>query len=170
MKRLISALVVALALVPAAGCAAPQDARLRARLMHAGIVEPVGPQHRTPDPASATGFRTRGDAAVTSETTTVPCKRGIAFGIAFRVDGLPDGQPVRLTQVIRHPPMKKPDGSVIHEQLSSQQLRSSAGYTIGKVFYTLREEYEVVPGDWSIAILQGSTLLLRQDFKLEPAP
>jgi len=145
-------------------------APLSAHLLDYGIVEPVGPQQKVVDETSATGFRYHGDSRITSHTAVVLGKQGVAFGISFRIDGVPRFTPVQIAQVIRHPPMKLPDGSVIQEQISYQPVRSREGSVLGKLFYTLREPHEVVPGNWSISIMDGNRLLLEQKFVLQPPP
>lgn len=154
-------------LVPAAHCARAPEAPLTAHFVDVGVAEPVGPQRRTPDASSATGFVTRGDTVFRSHTTIVPATRGAAFGFSYRLDFVPKDHPVRLTQVIRHPPLKKPDGPVIRHQISSQEVRSSDGHVEGKLWYILREDYEVVPGEWTVSLLQGRRVLLEQRFTVK---
>lgn len=153
------------------GCGAPASPpRLSVRITDFGVMEPVGAQQRTADPSSATGFITRGDAVFRSHVTTVPAIQGLAFGFAYRIDGMPAGRSVRLTRIIRHPPMKKPDGTVITQQVSSRDERSDVGALDAKAYYTMREPYEVVPGRWTITVLEGDTVLAEQAFTVGAEP
>ena len=134
-----------------------------AEILDAGIIAPAGPQERIEDPTSATGFRWHGDGTFTSHTIVVPATQGMAFGISFRVDGIPASE-TRYTQKVTSPPLKKPDGTVVTEQVSYQQLANNHGTIYGKLYYTLRESYEVVPGEWTLAIYMGPNQLVSQKF------
>src|SRR5262245_3109245 len=103
-------------------CADAPEVPLKARLIDFGVVRPTGSQRQAADASSATGFVTQGDAELQSHSTIVPAIQGTAFGIYYGLDGVPTDHNLRLTQIIRHPPMKKPDGTVIQEQVSYQDV------------------------------------------------
>jgi hypothetical protein len=91
----------------------------------------------------------------------VPAQKGVAFGISFRIDGV-KSWPLRITQTITSPPLRKPSGTVLTTQVSYQDAVGRFGTVLGKVFYTLREDYEVVPGEWTITVGVGSSRLVEQ--------
>lgn len=165
---LLRAVPLTLLVLGTESCGVSPDPPLVAHVVEFGVGRPSGSQRRTADSSSATGFITYGDAELESHTTVVPATRGAAFGVFYRLDGVPADRVLRLTQVIRHPPMKKPDGTVIHQQVSYEDVTSSDGHADGGLWYILREEYELVPGAWSVALLHGTTPLLKQEFTVAP--
>jgi hypothetical protein len=96
--------------------------------------------------------------------------KGTAFGFDFRIDGAPTDRPVRLTHLITHPKMKKPDGTVLERQTFDRDVTSSKGTISGSLWYTLREDFELLPGEWSLSVLQGTTVLVEKRFTVSPAP
>jgi hypothetical protein len=145
-------------------CAPRPVAPLRARLLDYGIVRPAGALIHHPDKNSATGFISTGHGVFEQRTTQVPGLRGAAFGIQYRIDGIPTGQVVVVEEIIRHPPMTRPDGTVTQEERTRQQGTTDNGYLESKFWYLLREPFEVVPGDWSLTVVVNNRKLIEQHF------
>jgi len=161
--------LLAVALLTTTSCVPANAAHLSATVLDVGLVEPTGEQHRFENETSATGFVTLGDSAIRARTTAVPAIQGTAFGVRYRLDGLPSEGILRLTQVIRHPPMAKPDGAVIREQVSHQDIECKGNYLEAKLWYIMRERYEVVPGMWTLTVSQGDRVLVEQHFEVVAA-
>jgi hypothetical protein len=151
----------------ATSCAAPPPAKLSARLIDFGMVRLVGPFDRHVDPNTATGFRSSGPGRSVFEkrTTEIPAVQGAAFGIRYRIEGSP-GRMVTVEEIIRHPPMTRPDGTVIREERTKDHYTPDDGVVDQKFLYLLREPYEVVPGDWSLAVAIDGTTAIEQHFTI----
>lgn len=160
-------LSTALLLASATSCGAPSAAKPTARLIDFGIVRPVGPFDRHADRKTATGFTNSGPGRSVFEkrTTEVPAVQGVAFGIRYRVVGSP-GEPVTVEEIIRHPLMTRPDGTVIREERTKDHIAPDDGVVDQKFFYLLREPYEVVPGDWSLTVAVDGTTAIEQHFTI----
>jgi uncharacterized protein DUF3859 len=133
-----------------------------------GIIHPVGPFVRHDDPAAAAGFTSSGagNSVFVQRTTEVPAMLGIAFGIRYRVENIAPGQNVVVEEIIRHPPMTKPDGTVASEERTKETLTSDSGFIDRKFFYRLGLPYEVVPGDWSLAVAVNGSTAIDQHFSV----
>ncbi len=134
-----------------------------------GIYEYRGESHTVPSPGAATGTVTHGSAEnirFVETTTVVPLRQGIHFGYKLRIEGLTDGVPVDVTYRIKHPPITNPKGT--RSDISEGRLRIvPAGSSYEMInSYRLSEEYEVVPGTWTITILLGEQLLAEMSFQV----
>jgi hypothetical protein len=163
-------LSVSLLLAAAASCTAQPPTQPRVRVMDYGIVRRVGPFDRHVDPTSATGFTSSGTGSSVFEkqTTKIPAVQGVTFGFRYRIDGIQPGHPITVEEIIRHPPLTRPDGTVILEERTKTQFSPDDGVVEQKFLYLLREPYEVVPGDWSLAVAIGGTIAIDQHFTITP--
>jgi hypothetical protein len=148
-------------------CAAPRPAKPSTRLIDFGIVRLVGPLTRLEDPKTAVGFTSSGPGRSVFEkrTTEIPAVQGVTFGIRYRIEGSP-GKPVTVEEIIRHPPMTRPDGTVLREERTKDQVSPADGVVDQKFLYLLREPYEVVPGDWSLTVAIDGTTAIEQHFTI----
>src|SRR6185369_5583195 len=130
-------------------CTSPTS-RPTARMIDFGIVRLAGPLERHADPNTAVGFTSSGPGKSVFEkkTTEIPALQGITFGIRYRIEGISSKKPVTIEELIRHPPMTRPDGTVIREERTKNHIAPPDGVVDQKFLYLLREPYEVVVGDW----------------------
>jgi uncharacterized protein DUF3859 len=159
---ILSALLVHVAV----GCAPRSASRPTVRLIEYGIIRPVGPFVRHDDPTAAAGFTSSGagNSVFERRTTEVPAILGIAFGIRYRVENVSPGHTMVVEEIIRHPPITKPDGTVVSEERTKDTLTSDTGFIDRKFFYRLGQPYEVVPGDWSLAVAVNGSKAIDQHF------
>lgn len=150
--------------------AAESEALLTGHITRAGVYEPIDSGKKMSEHGSVTGYVTEGGKVFQSATTNVSLAKGTAFGFDFRIDGAPKDRPVRLTHLITHPKMKKPDGTVLEKQGFERNVTTSNGTISGSLWYTLREDFELVPGEWSLSVLQGTTVLVEKKFRVSAAP
>lgn len=138
------------------------------RLIDYGIIRPVGPFTQHSDPNSVAGFTSSGPGKSVFErrTTEVPATQGTAFGIRYRIEPIRAGQVVIVEEIIRHPPITKPDGTVLSEERTKDRVTSDTGYIDQKFFYRLGQAYEVVPGDWSLIVAVNGVTAVEQHFTL----
>ena len=168
--RLLLWLFLSTALLIASATCAPSAKKPTARLIDFGIVRPVGPFDRHVDRKTATGFTSSGPGRSVFEkrTAEIPAVQGTAFGIRYQIVGSP-GEPVTVEEIIRHPPMTRPDGTAIREERTKDHVAPGDGVIDQKFFYLLREPYEVVPGDWSLTVSIDGTTAIEQHFTIVAA-
>jgi TonB family protein len=152
---------VAGAILVSAAEPAPQ---LQGHVTKTGIYVLTGSERRISEEGSATGYVTEGGKTFQSSVTNVPLGKGISFGFDFRIDGAPADHPVRLTHIITHPKMKKPDGTVLEKQSFDRDVTGSAGVIYGRLWYTLREDYELLSGEWTLMVCHGTSVLVEKKF------
>lgn len=158
------------AIMAVAACQAAAAPRLAGHIVRFGLYKPAATAERIPDSGSPTGYVTRGPAVFQAAATAVPLVKGVGFGFDFRIEGAPADDAVRLTTVITHPAMRKPDGKVLWHQVFENDVRGKNGTITGSLWYTLREDYELLPGDWTLAVLHHDTVLVEKRFVVAAAP
>jgi hypothetical protein len=151
-------------------CAPKRVVRPTARLVDYGIIRPVGPFVRHVDPNAAAGFTSRGpgNSVFEHRTTQVPATLGSAFGIRYRIENIPPGEEITVEEIIHHPPMTKPTGEAMSEERTTDKVTSQSGYIDQKFFYRLSLPYEVVSGDWSLAVAVNGSTVINQHFTVGP--
>jgi len=150
----------------ALACSPAPNSPPAVRLVDYGVIRPVGPFVHHPDSSTAAGFTTSGpgNSIFEQRTTKVPATRGTAFGIRYRIEHIRPGQSVIVEEIIRHPPITKPDGTVVSEERTRDRVTSDTGSIDQKFFYRLVQPYEVVPGDWSLAVAVDGVTAIDQHF------
>lgn len=99
------------------------------------------------------------------QTKRIPIKQGNTLAYQYRIYDLPKNvRKIQLRRLISHPEMIKPDG----EKISGSDRTIFKPVKKGEVFaldgYTLSEEYEMVPGEWTFQLWHKNQLLLEQQF------
>ena len=98
---------------------------------------------------------------------TVPAQIGTTFGFRYRVLGKPDGATVDLKKVIIFPsPGLLTPTSSTRVSKAEFNVEAKIGETNSEL-YTLEDNFELVPGTWTLEMWQGSRKLLSQAFKLD---
>jgi hypothetical protein len=162
-SRILAAVAVVTAGIASLWAAEPK-ALLNGHITKAGVYVLTGTEKKISEPGSGTGYVTEGGRTFQSATTNVILAKDTSFGFDFRIDGAPMDHPVRLTHLITHPRMKKPDGTVLEQQSFDRDVTGVEGIISGRLWYTLREDFEMVPGEWSLSVLQGTTVLVEKKF------
>jgi hypothetical protein len=99
--------------------------------------------------------------AFTEKTTRVPARLGTRFGIRFRP---PVGQSISLEQRwhLPAPGLRNPQTGNVYRQ-TTFPIEAVIGDD-GVRAYAFDEEWELVPGDWTLEIWSGQRKLLSQTF------
>ena len=149
-------------------CARPANTKRITRLVDFGVVNIAGPLQRHDDPNTAIGFTSSGNGGSTfaRRTAEIPAVQGCAFGLRYRVEGIPPGKTVTIEEIIRHPPITRPDGTTVREERTKDRWAPEDGAVDRKFLYLLREPYEVVPGDWTLAVAVDGKPAIEQHFNL----
>ena len=97
-------------------------------------------------------------------TTRVPARIGIRFGVRFDLIGEPARAVVPLRAIWRFPApgLRDPKGGKTYTQ-SVEEFSSPIGEPRQRG-YGFDNDWELVPGDWTLEILHGQNRLLTQTF------
>jgi hypothetical protein len=126
----------------------------------------VSQSRAVPDVRSPSGRRWATSAPPTpvTETDRIPARLGVRFGVGFTIRGTPAGQEVEGRRVWRFPPMTNPaTGITLSRSTNAINCRLGEPCFSGQF---LANEFELVPGTWSVEIWVGDTKLLEQSFTL----
>ncbi|MCP3469284.1 DUF3859 domain-containing protein [Bradyrhizobium sp. CCGUVB1N3] len=102
----------------------------------------------------------------TSETTTVPARKGIRFGYEYRLAGAPNGALVPVRSITIFPP-----GGIRNPRTGEVFSRSDVTerWAIGSTVlhgYSLDEDWEAVPGTWVLQTWVGEQKVAEMEFTL----
>lgn len=157
--RVVGCLLGLMCLVPLAQ-AAP-----KAKILEYGYYQFVGDSTRQANSEAITGYATKGEAKLVKQTTRIPVSKGALFGFQFQISGLNASvgvAPVEL--IVKHPKMKKPDGSESTGYRYVMDLKLNNGEVKDRMGYRTNEDYEVVEGEWSFEFRFMNKPLLVQKF------
>lgn len=98
------------------------------------------------------------------DTTTVPAKIGLEFGIQYLIVGAPKGAqvPIRIVNVYPPPGLKNPNSK---EPIRRAEIVRNK--TVGDVIYAgygFENAWEIVPGTWTIELWHKDRKLAQQSF------
>ena len=104
---------------------------------------------------------------LTRKTTTVPIAKGLNFGFEYEAIGKPLGERATLHFVVIYPPpgLHKPGSS---SPLARDEYDRKVRIGVKNRFdgYELDNDWELVPGSWTLEIMNGSTTLASETFTL----
>jgi hypothetical protein len=100
-----------------------------------------------------------------SAAETIARAKGAVFGYEFTVRGQPKGSSADVKVVVEHPPFQAP-GSVTPSAVESW-LQPIIFETPSFAGYGLDEDWEMVPGMWTVRVYRGSRLLCEKAFTIE---
>lgn len=99
-------------------------------------------------------------------THTIPAQRGVIFGFRYKVLGGSTGDDVELTKVTTFPPPGlRPPGSSAPVSKTERTIQTKIGETRFTP-YILSDDYELVPGVWTIELWAGGRRLASENFTL----
>ncbi|MCW5738139.1 MAG: DUF3859 domain-containing protein [Enhydrobacter sp.] len=102
-------------------------------------------------------------------TTSVPMRQGIHFGFRYRVDGPENGVPVELTLAVQFPAAVRPTGggtAVTRHERSATLAVGTVSYT----GYSFDHAWELMPGPWTLEVLQHGRKLAEKSFTVVDEP
>jgi hypothetical protein len=136
-----------------------------AKIVDFGIYEIAEKGVRYEHKESTAGYATEGGRVVlVTRTTEIPLRKGISFGIEWEAEGLPS-VPVRITYRIKHPRTTKPGGTVSTGFEEALPFLPEGGKILRRVDnYVLSEDWEMLPGEWSLAIVYEGNVLCEKVF------
>jgi len=135
-----------------------------ASIVAAGLCEQPKVTERYAQPQSTAGYATLGELIITKKTDVIPLQKDISFGFSWRAEGLPKN--VQVMYVIDHPPITRPDGKRMESFQEPMAHESVNGVLETTDCYSLSEEHELVPGNWSITIMHDGAPLVKHTFRI----
>ena len=107
-------------------------------------------------------------ATLLESTTDIPATAGTSFGVRVKFVGAPAGLVVPCTAKCLHPKLTDPASgrSSKVEQWENFGTLGSDGY----IGYSFDNEWELVPGQWTIQILVGSKVMAEKTFNVFATP
>jgi hypothetical protein len=103
---------------------------------------------------------------IAETTTKVPMKKGTKFGYKWQLVGLISDQPVEIIYRYKHPPMVGPDGKRTEGFDRSIEVQPENGKVESFDGYELSEDYELVPGNWTLSILYQGKVMVTKTFQV----
>jgi len=97
---------------------------------------------------------------------SIPAKKGVIFGFRYRVEGQRDGPMMGAQMHVMHPPMRGVDGKLHSSQTASIDLFFENGVAEDDIVYVLSEDFEVLPGVWTLQILFDGKPAASRSFEL----
>jgi len=161
MKQICIAALLAF-FVPALASAQSVE---KATMLEFGIYDPAK-QERIPDASAPGGYILKGfTETLVSKTNSVPATVGTKFGFRYTLKPKAGAELARLTIVYVFPEMTNPEtgkGFTRHVGRVLYKFGAPAPYVI----YNLEEEWEAVPGKWTLQIWEGKTKVIEKEFTL----
>ena len=100
---------------------------------------------------------------IIESTSRIPARLGLSFGLSFSFDA-PAGDQVMLTYHCGSPPMRDPTTGRVVEEQTLHMATSQGGPHWFSCDFT--EPWELVPGEWTLSIVDGDRLLERRGFQV----
>jgi hypothetical protein len=125
----------------------------------------VSESHPVRDPRDPTGNRfVSSQPAPLPQTDRIALNLGVRFGIGFTLQGITTGEPVAVRRVWRFPAITNPQTSVTTSRAENNFIcRMNEPCFTGQV---LNQEFELVPGNWTVELWSGSNKILEHSFEL----
>lgn len=124
---------------------------------------------KRPDSVS-TGFKTITNVRLLQKTERVPAVLGTSFGFRFEVIGEPQGTPVSLTLITRFPSpgLRNPATGRLLQMSENERTHTIGGKNDFRT-YAFDEEWEAVPGIWTLEFYYKGRLVGAQKFEVVKA-
>jgi len=120
-------------------------------------------ERRVEEKNSVLGYRTIiKNVKVVEQTDRIPSTIGTRFGLRYRITGSPEGYGIKITKKMSFPGLKDPKADKV---ISSSEYELER--PIGRLLwtgYTFEEEWECVPGEWTIGLWYGGKKLAEKTF------
>ena len=144
--------------------AAPQVTRIK--VSNSGIFSAVDQAAQKPA-AGAIPFADVTNVHLTKKTRTIPMSKGVDFGFQYEAVGMPLGEKATLHFVVIYPSpgISKPGSPspLLRDEYDQKVRIGVKGSYDG---YELDNDWELVPGDWTLEIWSGNNKLASETFTL----
>ena len=161
----MKSLVVALSLVALSACDAQVKTPQRIQLLEFGTFKKLSSHDDVRAPGAIAGARHAvSKVALLECTTNIAARVGTSFGFRLMMLGKPSGVVAPCTAKCIHPRLTDPSSghSSEVEQWDTSGLAGEEGY----IGYTFDNNWELVPGPWTIQVFMDSKLVIEKTFNV----
>jgi hypothetical protein len=154
----ILAVVVGVGVCFLCGCSAPRATITEYGVFKAEAVQKVG--------AADTSLKhvvTLGGVTLVEQTESIVAKKGLRFGIRYRVKGA-DLEITVVTIKLRHPAMTNPKTRKTFTLEQWHQKPKADG--LGYAGFTMDSDWEIVSGDWTFEVWADGSKLAEKSFSV----
>ena len=144
---------------------------IRMTIVDSGIYQLLDKSQQSFIADSTAGYSSVINTKLLSPDPVVPLRQGVVFGFNFAItDTTTDAQWVPVLIQIKHPQTTNYLGqrSVGFSQTSAARLKADGSYQNG-AFYMLSESYEMVAGEWQIAVIYRDEIVVSKKFLVREA-
>ncbi len=172
-------IVVSLALLTVGACdkteTSPQASyliaidptKISSRITEHGTYRVVGEERIRSAPDTAAGaVGSIGEIELLSRTQSLPAVRGATFGFRYSLTGPYHGRAEGFEMRALHPALRLPNGVVSTMSTAAKSVVFQHGVANQFVLYTLDNEFELTPGQWTLQILHKRDVILSRTFTL----
>jgi hypothetical protein len=140
--------------------------RPRGKLVSYGVFEIEN--RRSEEDHRVQRYRVHARITIFGNTSQIPLRKGVSFGIKYAMKGLPQRADVSITKVVRHPRLTTPEGNKLTAQRWLVPTRTNDdGKLSGYQGYELAYDWELVPGEWTIQLWYEGKKVVAQRFTLQ---
>lgn len=142
------------------------DKPLTGRVNQRGLYKLLRSGGAVDDPNTSTGKVIANPVIqLVDSTERIPLIKGAQMYLQYRIKPFPDSPVyVDFKQVLRHPEMTLPDGSVSTGADIPFKGKVSVNQSIGYIGYGFDEDYELVEGDWVFEVWYRDKKMVKQKF------
>ena len=147
----------------------PSEASLAVELVEEGSFRMIGNSHAYDAPDAATGITNKVDEAELLQSGSVfAANKGLNFGFRYVLHSPGEDRcgVEGFEMFIVHPLIKGPDG----QERTTSKIPFKLCFNDGKaddfLIYSLEEDYEVLPGSWTMQLCKDGKVLLSRSFTL----
>lgn len=149
----------------AAGSAPP---RFKIDVWRIGQFKITGQITNTAAPDTAAGQTSEHSGAeLISSETKLKAVQGAVFGYSFRLRGVADGVNADFQMRVLHPAMRGRDGKTQTVSTVPLEVYGVAGFSEDDILYILSEDFEVLPGKWTLQLLHKGSVVISREFQLD---
>ena len=142
------------------------ESKYQAQITEFGYYKKISEQEIRRNIAATTGYvKEGGEVELEESTDEIPLQLNRLFGFKFRIEGFDDKEAVQLKLVVKHPLMRRPNGSTSEGYSYPVLLEVKDGAIDNQSGYSLDHNYELVEGDWIFEYWYNSEKLLSKTFK-----
>ena len=133
-----------------------------------GILKSVTHEVVSQTPETPPGLtRYAASVEVVTQTNRIPPSLGVRFCFTYLIHGLPPASKVGLNKIVKHPPIRKLDGSTSEGfPFLEKYTTSPQGTIMNFTGYGFDHPYELATDDWDVALWYGELKLIEHTFQV----
>jgi hypothetical protein len=114
-------------------------------------------------------FRIVKNMQLVERTERIPAAVGVSLGVNFDIVGQPNGTPVTIRFITRFPPpgLRDPKTGTVHQMSVNDRQFRIGDFSFRS--YSFDEEWEIVPGVWSLEFWYEGKMIAAQKFEVVKA-